>query len=294
MDALLWTVIALLLAVIAALLVKIRLLHKSAEEIAGAFAEHLETDTNTLIDISTRDRYMRRLAAAINAQLRLLRGQRQRYLLGDRELKEAVTNIAHDLRTPLTAICGYMELLDRQEKPPELERYLALITNRVEAMRQLTEDLFRYSVVVSTQENMEMEPVCVNAVLEESVAGLYAALTARGIEPEISITGKSIERLLNREALARVFGNILSNAVKYSDGDLRISLDDNGEIVFSNAAKALDGVQVGRMFDRFFTVESARSSNGLGLSIAKALTERMGGSIAARYEAGRLEITISF
>lgn len=294
MLAPLWAVIALLLAVIAALLGKIHLLHKSAEEIAQAFASRLETDTNTLIDLPTRDPYMCRLAAAINEQLRILRGQRQRYLRGDRELKEAVTNISHDLRTPLTVICGYMELLDRQKKTPELERYLALIANRVEAMRQLTEELFRYSVVASAQEAMEMETVCVNAVLEESIAGLYAALTERGIKPEISITGESIERLLNREALARVFGNILSNAVKYSDGDLRISMDEDGRISFSNAAKALDSVQVGRLFDRFFTVESAGSSTGLGLSIAKTLTERMGGSIAARYEAGRLNVELRF
>lgn len=293
MDALLWAVIVLLLAVIAALLIKLHLLHKGAEEIARAFADRLETDTNTMIDLSTRDPHLCRLAASINGQLRILRAQRQRYLCGDRELKEAVTNLSHDLRTPLTAICGYMELLDRQEKPPELERYLALIANRVEAMRQLTEELFHYSVV-SAKEDLELETVCVNAVLEESIAGLYGALTGRGIQPEISITKRSIERVLNREALARVFDNIIGNAVKYSDGDLRISLDDEGRILCSNAARALDEIQVGRLFDRFFTVESARSAAGLGLSIAKTLTERMGGSIAARYEAGRLEIELHF
>jgi len=294
MQALLGAVIALLLAVIAALLIKIHLMHKGAEEIARAFADRLETDTNTLIDLPTRDRYMCLLAAAVNEQLRTLRAQRQRYLRGDRELKEAITNISHDLRTPLTAICGYLELLDRQEKPPELERYLSLIADRVEAMKQMTEELFRYSVVVSAQEEMSLETVCINAVLEESIAGLYAALTERGIRPEIRMTPSPVERRLDKTALARVFGNILSNAVKYSDGDLWISLEDEGRITFSNAARELDSIQVGRLFDRFFTVDSARSSSGLGLSIAKALTERMGGNIAARYENGRLTIELQF
>ena len=101
-------------------------------------------------------------------------------------------------------------------------------------------------------------------------------------------------RLLNRDALARVFGNILSNALKYSAGDLAVTLSENGEVCFSNAAPGLNEVQVGKLFDRFFTVEAARSSSGLGLSIAKTLVEQMGGSISAQYGGGRLTVSIEF
>ena len=293
MEHLLLIIIGILLLIIFVLLAKVYFLHKSAQELAEAFQDRLAADTNTLIDISTRDPYMRKLAADINVQLRLLRQQRHKYLTGDRELKEAVTNISHDLRTPLTAICGYLDLLDKEDKSENTSRYLSLIGNRVEAMKQLTEELFRYSVILSTGE-LVLEPVCVNGVLEESIAAFYGVLTNRGIQPEIHITENRIERQLNRESLGRVFSNILNNALKYSDGDLSITLRDNGEIIFSNTASGLSEVQVGKLFDRFFTVEAARNSNGLGLAISKTLIEQMGGSISAELVNKKLIIHIRF
>ena len=293
MEHLLLIIVGILLLIIFVLLAKVYFLHKSAQELAEAFQDRLAADTNTLIDISTRDPYMRKLAADINTQLRLLRKQRHKYLSGDRELKEAVTNISHDLRTPLTAICGYLDLLDKEDKSENTSRYLSLIGNRVEAMKQLTEELFRYSVILSTGE-LVLEPVCVNGVLEESIAAFYGVLTNRGIQPEIHITENRIDRQLNREALGRVFSNILNNALKYSDGDLEIFLHDDGELIFSNTASRLNEVQVGKLFDRFFTVEAARNSNGLGLAISKTLIEQMGGSISAELVNQKLIIHIRF
>lgn len=294
MRELLSAVIGILLIVIVVMAVKIYYLRKSAKEIADAFAEHLAADTNTLIDISSRDKHMRRLVISINDQLQLLRRQRQQYLSGDRELKEAVTNISHDLRTPLTAICGYLDLLEREEKSESVTRYLSYIENRTQALKQLTEELFRYSVILSTDEEMQTESLSLNAVLEESVASFYGALTERGIEPVIRLPDETVTRSLNRAALSRVLGNILNNALKYSDGDLEIELTDFGEISFTNSASRLDEVQVGKLFDRFFTVEAARNSTGLGLSIAKTLVEQMNGAITAHYENGKLKVTIAF
>lgn len=291
MVCLLLTVIGGLVAIIFALLTKIYLMHKSALEIVDGFDDRLSTDTNTLIDISSRDPYLCQLAAAINVQLRLLRSQRHRYLSGDRELKDAVTNISHDLRTPLTAICGYLDLLEREAQTQDAERYLKLIKNRVDAMTRLTEELFRYSVILSTQE-LELETVHINGCLEESIAAFYAALTERNIRPEIRMTGKRIEKRVNREALSRVFSNILNNALKYSEGDLEIRLLDDGEILFSNTAAGLNEVLVGKLFDRFFTVEAGRNSNGLGLAISKTLVEQMGGTVTAGYAGGKLTIRI--
>ena len=293
MEHLLLIIIGILLLIIFVLLAKVYFLRKSAQEISEAFRDRLTADTNTLIDISTRDPYMRQLAADINMQLRLLRKQRHKYLTGDRELKEAVTNISHDLRTPLTAICGYLDLLDKEDKSENTARYLSLIENRVDAMKQLTEELFRYSVILSTEE-MAMETVHINGVLEESIAAFYGALTNRGIQPQIHMSDRRIEKQLNRDALARVFSNILNNALKYSDGDLAITLRDDGEIIFSNTASGLNEVQVGKLFDRFFTVEAARNANGLGLAISKTLIEQMGGSISAELVTKKLIIHIRF
>lgn len=291
---LLWGIIGILLICILLLIIKISTLRKSSDEIAEGFRRSLATDTNTLIDISSRDRHMRKLAGELNVQLRLLRKQRNQYLNGDRELKDAITNISHDLRTPLTAICGYLELLDREDQSENTRRYLSIIAERTVAMKTLTEELFRYSVIASTVDDLVLEPVNISATLEEAIAAQYINLCKASITPVIQMPDAAVVRNLNRDGLARVLSNLITNAVRYSDGDLSIVLTEEGRISLANTASKLDEVQVGQLFDRFYTVESARSSTGLGLSIAKVLTEHMGGRIYASYEGKRLTITIDF
>ena len=268
-------------------------LRRSANEIAEAFRDRLEKNTNVLIDISTRDHCMRKLADEINLQLRLLRKERQRYQYGDLELKEAVTNISHDLRTPLTAISGYLDLLEREEKSENIQRYLSQIKNRTEVLKCLTEELFRYSVVSSSQD-LNPEHIDIVRALEENLLSFYAVMQEKGIQPGIELPEEPIYRDLDASAVNRIFSNIISNALKYSDGDLSIKMDKNGCVTFSNTANNLTAVTVGRLFDRFYTVEANRNSTGLGLSIAKLLIERMGGYIEAIYNNGKLEIKVKF
>lgn len=294
MEIWLWVSIGILIAIIIALLVKIHILQKSVKEIEIAFADRLVTDTNVLIDISSSDKNVRRLANTINGQLRKLRTERRRFQQGDLELKNAVTNISHDLRTPLTALCGYLELLEQEEKSETVNRYIEIMKDRVDILTQLSEELFKYSVIISTKDNITKEQVIINTVLEESIAAFYTVLTERNIVPEIQVSETKVVRMLDRSALSRVFSNLISNVIKYSDGDLKIVLSENGEIAFSNMASGLDEIQVGRLFDRFYTVEAARKSTGLGLTISKTLVEQMKGTISATYENNRLSIHIFF
>ena len=289
-----WALCAVLALIVIALCIRLHLIHKSLKEIDAQLTEILAEDTTVLIDLSSGDQQLRSFAAALNRQLRLLRTSRQRYRCGDRELKDAVTNISHDLRTPLTAICGYLELLRREETNENVTRYLGLIDNRARAMKQLTEELFRYSMLLAEPEELPCESVNLNAALEEGVAAFYDILVGRGIRPEIRMQEAPIVRTLNAAALSRILSNILNNAVKYSDGDLSIELDAGGAIRFSNSARNLTPVQAEKLFDRFYTVESARNSTGLGLSIARLLTERMGGEIHLACEGGRLCIELHF
>ena len=276
------------------LLLYLLILRHSIREAAEELDEKLRTDTNTLISISTGDRTVRTLAAQINNQLRVLRKERLKLQVGSDELTTAVTNISHDLRTPLTAICGYLDLLEQEPQSEKSGRYLAVIRERTDAMRSLTEELFRYSVITATTDELCMEEVFLNDILEQSLAGFYGALSARGITPELQMPEEKVVRRLDAAALRRIFDNILSNAVKYSSGDLAVSLMPDGAVTFSNSAPSLSRVQAERLFDRFYTVETARSSTGLGLSIAKLLTEKMGGTITADYESGHLQICIAF
>lgn len=292
MEIWLWALTGIMAVIIIALLVKIYLLQKAAREIGEALTDRLTTETNTLIDISSRDRYMRMLANDINLQLRKLRAERHRFLLGDSELKNAVTNISHDLRTPLTAIYGYLDLLEEEELSGAARRYVDVIRNRAELLTQLTEELFRYSVIVTTEDGQSGTPVIINDALEESIAAFYTALRKRNIVPDIRMPETKITRTVDHSVLNRVFSNLLGNAIKYSDGDLDIFMSETGEITFANTASGLNEVQVGKLFDRFYTVEAARRSTGLGLAIAKTLVKQMGGSIRAEYEQGRLYIRI--
>ena len=276
------------------ILIYLLILRHSIREVAEELEEKLRTDTNTLISISTGDSSVQLLASRINAQLQALRKERLKLQTGNDELTTAVTNISHDLRTPLTAICGYLDLLEQEPQSEKSERYLVVIRERTDAMRSLTEELFRYSVITATADELDMQAVRLNDILEQSLAGFYGALSARGITPEIRMPEAAVIRELDAAALRRIFDNILSNTVKYSGGDLAVSLLPNGAVTFSNSAPSLSRVQAERLFDRFYTVETARNSTGLGLSIAKLLTEKMGGTITAEYESGHLQICIAF
>lgn len=288
-----WIICAVFAAIAVILALKNRSLKKGMDEICNCMAEHLSSDTNALITVSSNDKYVRKLAARISEQLSVLRRLKHQYTIGDRELKEAVTNISHDLRTPLTAICGYLELLEREEKSENIKRYLLHISDRTEALKSLTEELFRYSVISSISE-LNYEKLDIRGVLEDSMLAFFADFEQKGIVPKISLPSTPVVCSLDKSALSRVYCNIISNAVKYSDGDFSLKLNDKGEAVFSNRAKGLSNVELGKLFDRFYTVDSARKSTGLGLSIAKLLVEKMNGTINADYQDNMLCITVKF
>lgn len=288
-----YSLVGILVVIIIMLSIKIYLMEKSVREIMEAFADRLKTDTNILIDISSRDKNMRELADRINTELRLLRKERRCYQQGDQELKDSVTNISHDLRTPLTAICGYLNLLKHEEKSVAVDEYLAQVQNRVDVMISLTEEMFRYSIAASSYE-LKRERINVVSVLGESLLSFYGMMQEKGIQPVIAMPEEPVWRMLDVSALNRIFSNIISNALKHSDGDLFVDMKENGTITFSNTAQTLNSVIVGRLFERFYTVGTNYYSTGLGLSIAKLLTERMGGQISAEYKGEMLYITVQF
>ena len=280
--------------IIVVLSCKIFLMRKASKEISTEFSYRIRNDTNTLISISSHDSSMRELANSINQELRTLRNERHRFQMGDWELKQAVTNISHDLRTPLTAICGYLDLIENETDSQKKESYLDIVKGRVNVLCELTEELFRYSIFMSSSYYEHSQKECLNDILEESISAYYAALKSCHIKPQIFISNKRIYVSLNKQALLRVLANIMGNAVKYSDGDLCIQLLDNGEMIFTNHASQLDEVLVGKLFDRFYTVTTAKKSTGLGLAIAKGLTEQMNGKITAYYKEGSLSIHLLF
>ena len=289
----LWKIMVFFLVVIIfALLLKIFYMRKAIREIKRGLSEKLYTDTNTPIMLSSHDKLVSSLANDINVELKELKKQKHRYIQGDKELKNAITNISHDLRTPLTTICGYLSLLDKEEKSEHIARQLSIIKNRTFALKQLVEELFRYTTIISDTENSVYTETVINNVLEDCISSYYAIFKEKGITPNINLCEQKIVRSVDKTALLRIFNNIIDNAIKYSEGDLTISLFENGKIVFSNHTSDLNEIQIGKLFDRFYTVNTARKSTGLGLSIAKALIEKMDGNISADYSNNVLSIII--
>lgn len=283
--------VVILSVLCAALLIKVVIMKLSAREITEKLNEKLSCDTNTLIDLATSDRDMCQLAECLNTELKKLRHERLLCRRGDEELKNAVTNVSHDLRTPLTAACGYLELLRREKLPLAAEKYVEQIEERTNALKTLTEELLRYSAAAAAAEP-KYDMLCINDVLEECIVSFYGAISERSMTPEISITEEKITRISDKSMLMRIFGNIISNALKYSSGDLSITMTPECVITFKNGSDDLEKISVERLFDRFYTVENANRSTGLGLSIAKLLTEQLGGTVTAMLEDDKLAIIV--
>ncbi len=292
MSIWLYVVIAILIILLLIMIIKLYCIKKSITEIRMSFKNILKTDTNNLLTISSSDRELNRLANELNTELKNLRTLRLQYEKGNHELKKMITNISHDMRTPLTAISGYIDLMKNAKEIEKSERYLEVIERKTSDLINLTELLFDFSKSIDL--GIRKEKICINELLEEVVANYYSIFKENTITPKIDICEEKIYRDIDKNAVVRAFENILSNVSKYSSGDFSLKLSDDGKIFFSNKAKTLDATTVKKIFDRYYTVENAKKSTGLGLSIAKQLIELNNGIINAKYIKGNLIIEIEF
>lgn len=289
-----WFSITLILfsTIIFLLVLKITAMKKSIREIEESFTNILKSDTNSLTTISSGDKDLKKLGKVINENLKTLRKLEIEYEQGNQELKRSITNISHDLRTPLTAIRGYLDLIDHQNLTKKQKDYLKYIDIKVKDLISLTEQLFDFSKGIDQNKDIVKEEVNMNQVLEEVICSFYELFKKNKIEPKIHITDKQIVKKINKEMLKRILENILSNAVKYSEEDFTIRLKDNGVLEFFNKTTVLDKISAEKIFDRYYTVENAKKSVGIGLSIAKQLVELNNGKIKSSYEKGFFKIII--
>lgn len=251
-------------------------------EIRSNLSRILKSDTNNLITIDTRNKDVVELANTLNVELKKLRRERLQYENGNQELKRSITNISHDIRTPLTAISGYIDLIKENKDWEKQEEYIKIIARKTNDLINLTEQLFDFSKTIDNKPNIQKEKICINKLLEESLANFYVVFKEKNIIPQVEITDKKIYKLVDKDTITRVFENILSNVIKYSNGNFKVKLEKNGKVIFSNKANSLDATTVEKIFDRYYTVENAKKSTGIGLSIAKQLVELNGGSISRK------------
>ena len=284
------TIILFLICIFLA--VKLYVIKQSIKEIEKSFSKILRTDTNNTVAISSSDKDIKNLTINLNNNLSELRGQKLQYKNGNQELKKIITNISHDLRTPLTAIKGYVDLIEQEKLSNNQKKYLKVIQKKSNELTELTGQLFEYTKLMDIDVKIKKEECCINEILEETLVSYYSIFKEQDIIPNISICSTKVYKIVNKISIIRVFENILSNVIKYSNGDLKVEMQENGTITFSNKATSLDETTVQKIFDRYFSVENAKESTGIGLSIAKQLVELNNGSIKAEYVNGYLIIEI--
>lgn len=261
--------------------------------IGKSISSIINADTNNLITISSNDSDLKKLANVLNKSLKELRQLQLEYKNGNQELKSSITNISHDLRTPLTAIRGYLDLMNNNLTQKQL-KYLKIIDGKVNDLTELTEQLFDFSKSIDIKNEIKRENICINDILEDSIASFYSLFKKYSITPNINICNGKVIRLLNENMVKRIFENIISNAIKYSERDFNVQMFDDGTIEFSNKTDKLDQISLEKIFDRYYTVRNAKKSSGIGLSIAKQLVDLSNGTIKAKYINNKLIIQVKF
>ena len=287
----LYIIVAILLFICIALILKLYFMKKSIKEISASLEEILNLKSNNILTISSSDNDLKLLASKINKELKSLSKQRLQYENANQILKRNITNISHDIRTPLTAINGYIGML-RDNDNIKNDKYIKIIQEKTNDLINLSNQLFIFSMSIDNDLKLNKKKYCINEILEEVLASYYDIFKEKNIVPKIEITKEKIYRNIDKNSIIRVIENILSNVIKYSEGDFKVTLDKDGKITFSNKSKALDTTTVQKIFGRYFTVENAKNSAGIGLSIAKELIELNNGKISAKYIRGYLIIDI--
>lgn len=285
-------IIIFLILVIIFLISKIVIINLSIKEIEINIEKILKEDSNRLITISTNNINLKKLANNLNSYIYEFRKQEKKYKNGNQELQKSITNISHDLRTPLTAIKGYIDLIEKDNLNKKQSNYLKIISDKVDILTTLTEQLYDYSKCLDLKDKIKKEKVCINDILEDVLVSYYGLFKQKKITPKILIVEKKIFKYLDKNMFVRVLENIISNALKYSEDNLEVNLLNTGKIIISNKTKSLNITNVKKIFNRYYTLQTGSKSSGLGLSIAKQLIELNGGNIYAKYKNNNLIIEI--
>jgi signal transduction histidine kinase len=275
-------------------LTRFHLLKKEIKHTTRQLHQFNQNHSAKKVDISYNDRDFEELAKEINNQIDLTKQAEAVKRSTENELKQAISHISHDIRTPMTSILGYIQFLESDETSPELKKeYIATIKNSAGRLKILLEDFFELSIIEQTDYPVKMERVRVNDLIVEALFGFYEEFNKRNIEPEINIPDNAIITMADPSAVKRVVENLVVNAIRYSTGNVTISLEERDAVVqlrISNTVDHLSEQDVTQMFDRFYKADQTRTGKGtgLGLPIAKSLMEKMSGSMSAELQGNQL------
>lgn len=251
-----------------------------------------------MLDISLIDKDLERLAGILN-QYNIRQRQAVAGVLRNEEyLKESVANISHDLRTPLTVILGHLQLLQKENLESSQAQRVKVIFSKAEKMKELVETFYDLSILEEQQTVPEKEKFNISNMLINLITENAVALEKENILPEINLPDYSIYVYSDKNMVERILQNLLTNAIKYSVGTIKITLmeKENNNIIFTieNPMSDSSEIDCNRLFDRFYTGDKSRhnGSTGLGLAVVKTLVASLGGNIVAKVHANSLIITL--
>lgn len=254
--------------------------------ISDKLKEIIEKDSDEQITVFTENKDLMELAAQINALLEKYLKTKADYRRSEITSKKMLSNISHDIKTPMTVILGYLEIMQLSETPSD--EMLKKVERKAQSVMELINQFFTLSKIESGDMDIELYRVDICEICRESVLDFYELLSNKKLYVKVDMPETPIYIQGNKEALQRILFNLISNVIRYgADGKyLGISLRDDDRNVYvdvTDKGKGIDRAFADSIFDRLFTMEDSRNrniqGNGLGLTIAKNLAQRLGGTI---------------
>lgn len=254
--------------------------------ISDKLKEIIEKDSDEQITVFTENKDLMELAAQINALLEKYLKTKADYRRSEITSKKMLSNISHDIKTPMTVILGYLEIMQLSETPSD--EMLKKVERKAQSVMELINQFFTLSKIESGDMDIELSRVDICEICRESVLDFYELLSNKKFYVKVDMPETPIYIQGNKEALQRILFNLISNVIRYgADGKyLGISLRDDDRNVYvdvTDKGKGIDRAFADSIFDRLFTMEDSRNrniqGNGLGLTIAKNLAQRLGGTI---------------
>ena len=289
----------ILLAIVGAILLFLVLLQRhEIKSISRQLKEIKAQDTNELIHSDGSGKTYAELINEINALLREMQRSRIFYQQKNHALEQMMTNISHDLRTPLTSAMGYIHMIQNSDlTEEEKNRELAIVEKRLIRLEELINSFFEFSKIISNGKAPEKSEVNLIAVLEESIAHYYDDYCAQNREIIFKYSQHKLMIHSNQNMLLRIFDNLISNALKHGTNSLTVSVDTENDIQITFVNQVHDSeIDTDRIFDEFYTTDISRTkgNTGLGLAIVKQFTEMLGGIVSARNADDSFLLTIMF
>ena len=289
----LYSVIVVLSILVITLLIRVVTTNIELKNITRELKEITEKDTNLLLSTSSGDKSIKILVDSLNKELKKLLSLKREYSKGIFDVKKSAENIAHDIRTPLTAIKGYVDLLEEEELSEEGRKYLDIIRGRTQYLKSLTDELF-LSLSMKSRGVLNLSNIDAKSILEEALVSYYNEFKKKGMSPSLMTPNEKVIIKADSKALYRAYSNIISNALKYGEGEFKVEMDEKGNTIFSNLAPNMDSVEANKLLDRYYTISDAKASSGIGLSISKEILQEMGGELKVKLENQRLYISIIY